>query len=45
MKKHADNGACGSAGFSCESFAGNANLPIGDLKNAIQEIGVSGLAT
>ncbi len=45
MKRHADGGACGSAGFLCESFAGNANLPIGDLKNAIQEIGVAGLTT
>src|SRR5229473_6304514 len=32
------DGACGSAGFLCESFeylkSGNANLPIGGLKNA-----------
>jgi type I restriction enzyme M protein len=39
------DGACGSAGFLCESFEylkspGNANLPIGALKNAIQENGV-----
>src|SRR6267143_5794883 len=39
------DGACGSAGFLCESFEylkspGNANLPIGALKDAIQENGV-----
>ena len=45
------DGACGSAGFLCESFEymksgnpGNANLPIGGVKNAIQENGVPGLA-
>ncbi len=42
------DGACGSAGFLCESFeylsgtAGNANLPIGDLHGANREIGVPG---
>ncbi len=39
------DGACGSAGFLCESFeylsgtAGNANLPIGDLHGANLPIG------
>src|SRR5260370_14122194 len=36
------DGACGSAGFLCESFEylkspGNANLPIGALKDALQK--------
>jgi type I restriction enzyme M protein len=43
------DGACGSAGFLCESFeymkSGNANLQIGGLKNAIRENGVPGLTT
>jgi len=49
------DGACGSAGFLCESFVymtpGNANLPIGASKspkapqNAIQENGVPRLTT
>jgi type I restriction enzyme M protein len=47
------DGACGSAGFLCESFeylkSGNANLPIGGAKpkpnNANQEIGAPGLST
>jgi type I restriction-modification system DNA methylase subunit len=43
------DGACGSAGFLCESFeymkSGNANLQIGDLKNAIRENGVPRLTT
>jgi type I restriction enzyme M protein len=47
------DGACGSAGFLCESFeylkAGNANLPIGGAKqnpnNANQEIGAPRLTT
>jgi type I restriction enzyme M protein len=43
------DGACGSAGFLCESFEylkpGNANLQIGGLKNAIRENGVPGLTT
>src|ERR1700680_2132901 len=46
------DGACGSAGFLCESVEymksgnpGNANLPIGGRKNAIQENGVPGLTT
>ena len=49
------DGACGSAGFLCESFvymkSGNANLPIGGSppsktpKNAIQENGVPRLTT
>src|SRR5882762_1596053 len=43
------DGACGSAGFLCESFeylkSGNANLQIGGLKDAIQENGVPRLTT
>src|SRR5216684_4501657 len=47
------DGACGSAGFLCESFEylkspGNANLPIGAskvLKNAIPENGAPNLTT
>jgi type I restriction enzyme M protein len=43
------DGACGSAGFLCESFeylkSGNANLPIGGFKDAIRENGVPGLTT
>ncbi len=46
------DGACGSAGFLCESFEylksgnpGNANLPIGGRKDAIRENGVPGLTT
>jgi type I restriction enzyme M protein len=48
------DGACGSAGFLCESFeylkSGNANpgianLPIGGKRNAIQENGVPRLTT
>jgi type I restriction enzyme M protein len=46
------DGACGSAGFLCESFEylksgnpGSANLQIGDLKDAIQENGVPRLTT
>src|SRR5713226_1005925 len=46
------DGACGSAGFLCESFeylkSGNANLPIGASKvpkNAIQENGAPRLTT
>jgi type I restriction-modification system DNA methylase subunit len=40
------DGACGSAGFLCESFeyliSGNVNLQIGGLKDAIRENGVPG---
>jgi type I restriction enzyme M protein len=43
------DGACGSAGFLCESFeylkSGNANLQIGGSKHAIQENGVPRLTT
>jgi type I restriction enzyme M protein len=46
------DGACGSAGFLCESFEymksgppGNANLPIGRSKDAIRENGVPRLTT
>jgi type I restriction enzyme M protein len=43
------DGACGSAGFLCESFeylkSGNANLQIGGLSDAIRENGVPRLTT